>query len=143
MLGRLGLNALAPRLGLVTMYQAAYLILLAGFAFWLTAHAYFSLVMFGLVMGVGYGGIAAMAPAVAASVFGIAGLGELLGILFTGFGVACLVGPPMAGILVDHYHDYKWPAFVAAGGALLAMILVLPLRSYGASRAKALSAAAD
>src|SRR5271166_1866609 len=141
--GRLGLNALAPRFGLLTMYQVAYAALLASFAFWLTAHTYASLVAFGLVMGVGYGGIAAMAPAVTANIFGIEGLGELLGILFTGFGVACLVGPPVAGILVDRTTDYHWPVFVAAGAAVLALIFVVPLRKYRASRANAVAATAD
>jgi MFS family permease len=141
--GRLGLNALAPRFGLLTMYQIAYAVLLASFALWLTAHTYTSLVAFGLVMGVGYGGIAAMAPAVTANIFGVDGLGELLGILFTGFGVACLVGPPVAGILVDRTLDYHWPVFVAAGAALLALAVVIPLRRYRATRAEALAAAAD
>ncbi len=117
--------------------------LLVSFALWLTAHSYASLVAFGLVMGVGYGGLAAMAPAVAANIFGVEGLGELLGILFTGFGVACLVGPPLAGLLVDRTLDYHWPVFVAACAAVLALIVVIPLRRYGAARDKTLAAAAD
>ncbi len=141
--GRLGLNAVAPRFGLLTMYQVAYAILLLSFGLWLTAHSYASLVAFGLLMGVGYGGIAAMAPAVTANIFGIEGLGELLGILFTGFGVACIVGPPVAGVLVDRTLDYHWPVFVAAGASVLALIFVVPLRRYRASSAKAVAAAAD
>ncbi len=141
--GRLGLNALAPRFGLIRMYQVAYLALLVSFAAWLTAHSYVSLVVFSLVMGVGYGGVAAMAPAVAASIFGIEGLGELLGILFTGFGFACLVGPPIAGVLVDHLHGYKSPVFLAAGAAVLGLVFVIPMRGYEARRESRLSAAAD
>jgi len=131
-IGRLGLNALAPRFGLLNMYKASYLILLLSSYFWLTGQNYTSLVIFGLVMGVGYGGIAAMSPAVAASIFGIEGLGELLGFLFTGFGVACLVGPPLAGVMVDYTHDYKWPVFVAAASAVVALIAVMPLRMKAA-----------
>ena len=143
-LGRLGLNALAPRFGLIGMYQFAYLLLLLSFGAWLTAHSYLSLVIFGIVMGVGYGGIAAMAPAVAASIFGVEGLGELLGILFIGFGIACLVGPPAAGILVDHSHDYKGPVFLAAAGAALGLAFAIPLRKYEARKQEeSLSAAAD
>ena len=140
--GRLGLNALAPRFGLMFMYQLAYAILMASFALWLTAHSYLSLVLFGLVMGVGYGGIAAMAPPVAAAIFGVAGLGELLGIMFTGFGLACIVGPPAAGVLVDYTHDFKWPVFVAAGAAVVALLLVLPLGKYKAEAVRERSAAA-
>ena len=132
--GRLGLNALGPRFGLMRMYQAAYLILLVSFAFWLSARSYPLLVLFGLVMGVGYGGIAAMAPAVAAAIFGVVGLGELLGVMFTGFGLACIVGPPLAGVLVDHTHDYHWPVFVATAAAVLALLFVVPLKRYAARR---------
>jgi MFS family permease len=128
--GRLGLGALAPRFGLMKMYQASFLILMISFFVWLAAHSYPSLVIFALLMGVGYGGIAAMSPAVAAFTFGIEGLGELLGILFTGFGAACLVGPPVAGILVDRFHDYKWPVFVGTGASVLALIFAILLQAH-------------
>jgi MFS family permease len=69
-----------------------------------------------------------MTPAVAAAKFGIEGLGELLGFLFTAFGVACLVGPPLAGVLADSTHDYKWPVVVSSVGAILALVAVVQLR---------------
>jgi len=125
--GRLGLDALAARFGLLRMYHAAFFILLLGNVVWFAAHSYAVLVVFGVVMGVGYGGIAAMAPAVAADLFGVEGLGELLGILFTGFGVACLVGPPLGGTLIDYTHDFKWPVFLAVAASLLGVGLVLRL----------------
>jgi MFS family permease len=128
--GRLGLGTLAPRFGLMRMYQGSYLILLISFGVWLTAGSYTTLVVFALLMGVGYGGIAAMAPAVAAFTFGIEGLGELLGILFTGFGVAALCGPPAAGILIDHFHDYKLPVFVGAGVSVLALLFATLLQGH-------------
>jgi MFS family permease len=141
-IGRLGLNALAPRFGLLNMYKAAFAFLLCSYGFWLTAHSYTSLVLFGLVMGVGYGGIAAMAPAVAASIFGVEGLGELLGVFFTGFGVACLIGPTAAGVLVDHTGDYKWPVFVAAAASIAGLVVIFPLRSTAAPLAAREDAAA-
>lgn len=128
-IGRLGLNALAPRFGLLNMYKVSFFILLVSSYFWLTGHNYTALVIFGLVMGIGYGGIAAMSPAVAASIFGIEGLGELLGFLMTSFGIACLVGPPIAGVMVDYTRDYTWPVFVAAASALVALIVVVQVRT--------------
>ena len=135
--GRLGLDALAPRFGLMRMYQATYLILLVSFALWLMANSYGALLVFALLMGVGYGGVAAMSPAVAASVFDVEGLGELLGILFTALGAACLVGPPIAGALLDHFHDFKWPVFVGAAASVLALLFVLPLTHYADTRHEA------
>ncbi len=126
--GRLGLNALAPRFGLLNMYKASYLILLTSSAIWWFSDSYSILIVFALVMGVGYGGVAAMTPAVAAVRFGIEGLGELLGFLFTSFGVASLVGPPLAGVLVENMHDFRWPAYVAGVSSLLALGAVKMLR---------------
>jgi len=115
--GRLGFNALASRFGLLWMYQAAYAILLASFVLWLIAGSYFSLLVFTLVMGVGYGGVAAMYAPVTASIFGVEELSELLGVLFTGFGLGSLIGPPLAAALVDYTHDYKYPVLVATAAA--------------------------
>jgi MFS family permease len=126
--GRLGLNALAERFGLLNMYKASYWILLLGCAIWLVSHNYPMLVVFALVLGVGYGGIAAMTPAVAAARFGIEGLGEVLGLLLTSFGVASLVGPPAAGIMADRTHDYRWPVFIAVATALAALMVVVLVR---------------
>jgi hypothetical protein len=52
-LGRLGLDLLAPRFGLIAMYRVSYAALLVSFSFWLLAQSYSSLVAFALVMGVG------------------------------------------------------------------------------------------
>ena len=93
--GRLGLNALAHRLGLLNVFKCSYCFLLMGCILWLNAHSYSSLVCFGIILGLGHGGIAAMAPAVAATIFGVEELGEPLGILFTSFGIASVVGPPV------------------------------------------------
>ena len=126
--GRLGLDAFSPRFGLITMYQVSYVFLCASYVLWLTAHSYAALVAFALVMGIGYGGLAAMTPAVAVYLFGIEDLGELLGILFTGYGVASLFGPPVAGVLLDRHDDYTGVVLLALVCAALGLLVVLPLR---------------
>lgn len=139
--GRLGLNALAPRFGLVRIYTASYWILLASCGVWLASRSYPTLVAFAVVMGVGYGGIAAMTPAVAAMRFGVEGLGELLGGLMTAFGVASLIGPPAAGVMADTTHDFRWPVFIATASALLALGAVSTMTAT--EQAAAADAAAD
>jgi MFS family permease len=131
--GRLGLNALAPRFGLLNMYKASYWILLASCVLWVVSHTYPMLVVFAVVMGVGYGGIAAMTPAVAAVRFGVEGLGELLGFMMTAFAVSCLVGPPLAGLLLDYTHDYTGPVVLVAASAALALLAVQLLRARDAA----------
>jgi MFS family permease len=41
-----------------------------------------------------------------------------------------LVGPPVAGVLVDHFHDYKWPVFVGAGASVLGLLFAILLQGY-------------
>jgi MFS family permease len=78
-IGRLGLNALAPRFGLLNVYKASYAIVLASCVIWLVSHSYPMLILFSLVLGVGYGGIAAMTPAVASGEVRHRGTGRVAG----------------------------------------------------------------
>ena len=52
-------------------------------------------------MGVSYGGFIALAPAVAARLFGTVGLGAILGALYTSATVGGLIGPPIVGAIID------------------------------------------
>lgn len=125
--GRLGGSMLAPRFGLFNMYKLAFAILFVSYFLWITGHVYPTLVIFSLIMGVGYGGVAGMAPAVTASLFGVQGLGQLLGVLFTALGLACLVGPPVAGLVIDYSHTFHGVPFYAAAAAALSVIVAIPL----------------
>jgi len=108
-------------------YLFSTAVMLAGCITWVFSHGYIALVVFALAMGVGYGANAAMTPSVVASKFGIAGLGRLLGWVYTSFGVACMVGPPLAGHMIDVTHDYRYSAYVALVGAIGSMAAIVPL----------------
>ncbi|MFV0308081.1 MAG: MFS transporter [Desertimonas sp.] len=100
--GRLGLGGLGARFGATRLMQASFAMLSASFGLWLAAgDRYWVLVLFALVMGVGYGGFIALAPAVAAGLFGTTGLGGILGALYTAAGFGGLIGPPLAGAVID------------------------------------------
>ena len=59
-----------------------------------------------VVMGLGYGCFVAVSPLVLADLFGVVGLGSLMGILYTTQGLGALFGPPIAGRLIDVYGGY-------------------------------------
>lgn len=126
--GRLGLGALGARFGSTRLMQASFATLSASFLLWLGAgDRYWVLVAFALVMGVGYGGFIALAPAVAATLFGTTGLGGILGALYTAAGVGGLIGPPLAGAVIDgvSYAAAIVLAMVLTAGATVVM-LTLP-----------------
>ena len=104
MLGRLGLGALGTVLPLMRLYQISYSVMGLSYLIWLFAgDSFTALVVFTFVMGSSYGGFIALSPAVAAQLFGLTGLGSVLGALYTAAGVGGLVGPPIAGLLIDSY----------------------------------------
>jgi MFS family permease len=78
-------------------------------------------------MGISYGGVASLTPAVAIQIFGLEDIGELLGFLLMSYGLAAVVGPPIAGMLVDrsgNYRDVIWFALIASlAGVVVSLLL--------------------
>ena len=100
--GRLALGALAAPLGLLRVFQGCFLAMALSFVLWWVAgDSYAVLLVFAIVLGVGYGGFVALAPAVVAERFGVDRLGALLGVLYTSAGLGSAVGPPAAGAVID------------------------------------------
>lgn len=126
--GRLGLGALGARFGSTRLMQVSFGLLTTSFLLWLAAaDMYWLLVVFAVVMGIGYGGFIALAPAVAATLFGTTGLGGILGALYTAAGLGGLIGPPLAGAVIDgmSYTAAILMAMVLAAAATMVM-LTLP-----------------
>ncbi len=74
-------------------------------------------------MGTGYGGYVALAPAVMAHLFGTSRLGSLVGTLYTSNAFGTLIGPPIAGFIIDQ-GGYRWAVAFAllTGSAALAVL---------------------
>ena len=135
--GRMGLGAIADRVGVVRLYQLCILVVGLSFALWMFAHTYSTLVIFALILGLGYGGYVALSPAVLAHFFGTHRLGSVLGALYTSGGIGVLMGPPVAGMLIAH-RGYRWAiAFSLLTGLASYSILLLlePKPAPGANSA--------
>jgi MFS family permease len=126
--GRLGLGAMADRFGAIFLLKACYLVLAGSFAIWLAGASYPVLVAFALVLGAGYGGFVALSPAVIAELFGVNRLGTVMGILYTSGGVGALLGPPLAGMIIDRTGSYRWAIVYSLLGALASYAVLLPLK---------------
>jgi len=121
--GRLALGALAAPLGLLRVFRGCFIAIALSFVLWWAAGAsYPVLLAFAVVLGVGYGGYVALAPAVVAARFGVERLGALLGVLYTSAAVGSAVGPPAAGAVIDA-GGYE-PAIAASLAIGLAASLV-------------------
>jgi MFS family permease len=128
--GRLGLGALAVRFGATRLFRMSFFVMGLSHLIWLVAgDTYALLVLYAVVLGLGYGGFIAISPAVVADRFGIEGMGGVLGTLYTSAAVGSLFGPPLAGLLFDHLGDAA--AISAAAVVSLAGWVVLLFLDQG------------
>jgi len=130
--GRLGLGALAVRVGATRLYVASFAVMAASFLLWLAAgDSYAMLAVYAVVLGIGYGGTIAIGPAVVAERFGMEGLGGVLGTFYTSAALGALVGPPLAGFVIDRasYETAILTAAVVSGVATLVLVPLLTSRS--------------
>lgn len=127
LLSRLGLNAAAEKIGAVLPFQFSCVLVAVACVVWMFAYSYPALVVFVIIMGISYGGVASLTPAVAIQLFGLENIGELLGFLLLSYGVAAAVGPPIAGVLVDrsgNYRDIIWFALIASLAGVVVSVLL-------------------
>lgn len=122
--GRLVIGPLADRVGHLVAFRVSFLVIGASFALWFAGDALWLLVVFAAVLGVGYGGFVALSPAVIAALFGTRGLGGLIGFTYTAAAFGTLVGPPLAGLVIDA-ATYRWA---------IAASMILGLASWGTLR---------
>jgi len=100
--GRLVLAGFGSRLGEVRLYQVSHGLMAVSFAVWLVAgRSAAGLFAFSILMGTGYGGFVALAPAVLAGRFGIERLGGLIGTLYSALSVGSALSPPLVGWMTD------------------------------------------
>ena len=129
-LGRLGLTQAADRLGPTRLYQVVLFVQPIGYLFWVFGGStYWSLVVFAVVLGVTYGGFVAIMPAVGIDLFGLNGVGRMMGLLFMSFGIGGLIGPPGAGYLSE-WVDGQVPVKLIA----LGLVVLAGFVSLGISR---------
>jgi predicted MFS family arabinose efflux permease len=128
MLGRAGLGTLADRVGLLRLYQLTVLVLGLSYFIWLYAPGYAALVVFALAMGASYGGYVALNPSVVAELFGVAGMGVVLGTLYTSIAITALFGPPIVGAIIDRTGSYRIGILFTIAATLAGFLVLLLLR---------------
>ncbi|MEJ3652701.1 MFS transporter [Actinomycetes bacterium KLBMP 9759] len=125
--GRLAIGAVADRVGRVRTFTASFGVLALSFVLWLVGGSFPVLVAFAVVLGAGYGGWIALQPTVLAEIFGVRGLGGVVGLVYTAAGFGALLGTPLAGLLIDTTGTYGWAIGAAGLCGLAAFASLLPL----------------
>ena len=131
---RIGFGSLVRRFGSFRLYRACFALHAASFLWWVAAgSSYAMMVMFVLMLGVGYGGFVALGPIVLSDHLGVTGLGSILGAFYTAPGLGGLIGPPSAGWLIDRTDSYTAAILGAFALGVVAFVLLhtLPIRADG------------
>lgn len=126
--GRLGLGALGSKLSPARLSFLCYALQPPAYLLWLFSGGNFGvLVIFSAILGAAYGGYVALGPVLAADLYGIEGLGGILGVLFTSAGLGGLIGPIAAGIILDQTGSFSVVIGTSVGLTTLATLIFLPL----------------
>lgn len=135
--GRLALTSLARPLGSVRLLKIAFAGLPVAYAIWLvttqvsTLETKFGLlVAFAALLGVSYGGYVALLGDVTAHLFGLAGIGTLVGRFFFFAGTGALVGPPLLGFTRDISGGITVPIVMVGVIALAGVLVLLPMTRH-------------
>lgn len=124
--GRFFIGALADRLG-----RARTLVLMQGamglaYVVWWAAGGYAALAIFALWIGLAYGGIVSLMPALCMDYFGARAVSGIIGTLYSGAALGNLLGPWMAGVVFDHTGSY--------GGVIGGCLVLSTLATLAATR---------
>lgn len=127
-LGRLGMGVLSDKVGGLRLFKSAVLVMAASYIIWLVTPGYWGLAAFAVILGLAYGIRIALAPIVLINFFGVQGFGALLGVFFTSTGIAAVLGPILAGYIIDSSGGYRGAIVFATALAVLGFVVALPLK---------------
>lgn len=123
--GRFAIGALADRIGRPVTLVLMQASLGLSFALWSAAGGYTAMAVFALWMGLSYGGIVSLMPALVMDFFGARAVSSIVGILYTGAALGNLAGPFVAGWVFDRSGSYQavvWGCVALSALATLAAV---------------------
>jgi len=125
---RLGMGALADRIGTKPALVASFIILTIAL-FWLQfAQELRMLYLFAVIFGLGYGGLVTITSPLAADLFGLSSHGTILGIAFFVGAFGSATGPFLAGEIFDASGSYQQAFLICGAVGIIGIILALLLR---------------
>lgn len=127
--GRFAIGGLADRLGRRRTLALMVASMGASYLAWYAAKGYAAMAVFALWMGVSYGGIVALLPALCMDLFGARAVAAILGTLYTGAAFGNLAGPWAAGAVFDRFGSYTpviWGCIAGCAAATWAALKIEP-----------------
>ncbi len=122
--GRLGAGALSDLLGRTRAMMLVFLLQAINMFFFMMYTSIPSLLIGSAIAGLAYGAVFSLFPTTTAEFFGMKNLGVNYGMIFTGWGVAGIIGPMLGGLVADKTGSYSNAYLVAGAFLVVATVLV-------------------
>ena len=120
--GRFAIGALADRVGRPLTLALAQASMGLCYALWYGAGGYPAMAVFALWLGLSYGGIVSLMPALCMDLFGARAVSAIIGTLYTGAALGNLLGPWVAGAVFDAQRSYTPVIWGCAALSVLATL---------------------
>lgn len=104
--GRFAIGSLADRIGRARTLALAQASLGLSYLAWGWGDGYPAMLVFALWLGLSYGGMVALMPALCMDLFGARAVSSILGTLYSGAALGNLAGPVLAGWVFDRTGGY-------------------------------------
>lgn len=132
-LGRIVIGFLSDKIGRKPALVTVFLIQAVNMFIFAQYTTIPTLIIGASVAGLAYGSLFSLMPAITADYFGISNLGLNYGLVFSGWGIAAIIGPVLGGIAANRFGTYNMSYLVS--GILLVLgtllvVLIKPPREY-------------
>lgn len=125
--GRFAIGALADRVGRPLTLLLAQASMGMAYALWWAAGGYPAMAVFALWLGLSYGGIVSLMPALCMDLFGARAVSAIIGTLYSAAAFGNLLGPWLAGAVFDSARSYSAVIFGCMALSALATAATWPL----------------
>jgi len=94
----------------------------------LNANTIYDYAIFGILFGFCYGGWIPIFPSLLKDFYGKTNAGQIFGVFGTGFSLSALIGPPLAGYLVDQFNTYQYGFYISITVCLIGAFMALTIK---------------
>ena len=131
LVGRFAIGALADRVGRPLTLTLAQASLGLSYGVWWGADGHVGLAVFAVWLGLSYGGIVSLMPALCMDLFGARAVSSIIGTLYTGAAFGNLLGPWLAGAVFDAQRSYGAVIWACGGLSALAALAAWQVARLG------------
>jgi sugar phosphate permease len=125
-ISKISLGSLSDKTRRINIMMSCALLIAAG-CLGMALHSGLTLIIFTIVFGIGYGVVWAMYAASASDYFSKELAGSIVGLWTLYLGVGSTISPIIAGWLADTTGTLSWSFVMAAAGAVVSVVLLIPV----------------